>query len=263
MPALIAAKVLPPVHPNVGIEIHFRRKLLDLIDDMHRSIIYWLRAAYRANQPELVALDESPAAALRRIMRGLFRRWTKRFDAAAPALAEYFATAVQDRTDNALTQILRDGGISVKFQMGRTANDVYRAVIGEQVGLIKSIAQQHLAAVEGHVLRAVQTGRDWHGLTKELETGFGITRRRAAFISLDQLNKATAVITRVRQEEAGMTEAVWLHSGGGNHPRPEHQKWSGTKYNIKTGMWSEVDQAWVWPGTAIGCKCVSKSIMPF
>jgi hypothetical protein len=258
----IVPRILPPVFPNVGIEVHFRRKLFELLREMQNSIVYWLRAAYRANQPEL-AQDESPAASLRRTMRGLSKRWTSRFDVAAQELADYFATAVQDRTDKAMAQILRDGGISVRFQMGRAANDAYRALIGEQVSLIKSIGQQHLTAVEGHVMRAVQTGRDWKGLTDALEQSFGVTRRRAAFVAKDQINKATAIVTRVRQQEVGMTEAVWLHSGGGNHPREEHVKWSGSKYSISKGMWSEVDQAWVWPGTPVNCRCISKSIMPF
>ncbi|WP_257785984.1 hypothetical protein [Burkholderia ubonensis] len=41
-----------------------------------------------------------------------------------------------------------------------------------------------------------------------------MTKRRAAFIAHNQNSKATATITRVRQEGLGITEAIWLHSHG-------------------------------------------------
>jgi SPP1 gp7 family putative phage head morphogenesis protein len=233
-------RLIAPIHPNLGIEII---------------------AAYRARPPELAA-DASPANTLRAHIAQLGRRWLSRFDIAAPKLAKWFATAAADRSDKTLRRILRDAGISVKFQMSRAANDAIQATIGEQVGLIKSIAQQHLTQVEGMVMRSVQTGRDIGGLTKDLQETFGVSFRRAAFIAKDQNNKATATIQRVRQQGLGITQAVWLHSGGGNEPRPEHVKWSGKTYDVAKGMWSAVDQEWVWPGTAINCRCVTKSIVP-
>lgn len=256
-------KLLDPVHPNVGIEMEYRRRLQALVDAMHLSLSWWIIAAYRANEPEMLAEDAmSPANALRQRIARLGREWMKRFDAAAPALGEWFAKTTTRRSDAALKTILRNGGISVKFQMTRAANDVMRATIGEQVGLIKSIAQQHLTQVEGMVMRSVAQGRDVGMLTKDLQDAYGVSFRRAAFIARDQNNKATATINRVRQTELGITKAVWLHSGGGNHPRPEHVGWDGKTYDVAKGMWSKVDGAWVYPGTAINCRCVSKSIVP-
>ena len=68
---------LVPVRPNQGIEAAYRRRLLALVDLMQASLVYWLRAAYRANEPEL-AQDASPTMMLRRIMARLARRWQQR-----------------------------------------------------------------------------------------------------------------------------------------------------------------------------------------
>ena len=250
--------VLRPVHPNAGIEAEYRRRLVGLIDEMHRSVLYWLKAAYRANEPE-ISQDESPAVAMRASMRKLRRRWLARFDEASKELAAYFGTAVSERSDAALRAALKKGGLSVEFKMTRAQNDVARATIGQNVSLIKSIPHDYLAKVEGHVMRSVQTGRDLGTLTKALENEFGVTKRRAAFIAKDQNNKATAALTRARQIEIGVTEAVWLHSGGGKHPRPAHVAASGKRYDIAKGMM--IGGKYIFPGELPNCRCVSRSVI--
>nr|WP_277347156.1 phage minor head protein [Collimonas pratensis] len=132
--------------------------------------------------------------------------------------------------------------------------------MSEQVGLIKSIASQHLTEVQGLVMRSVADGRDLGTLAKGLEDRYGITKRRAALIARDQNNKATATITRVRQDSLGITEAVWMHSHAGKHPRPSHVAANGKRYTIKEGMY--LDGVWTWPGREIGCRCISKSVIP-
>ena len=273
-PAPGKPKTLPPIHPNAGLEAAYRRKIEQLVDEMHRSLVYWLTAAYRANPPEM-AQDapeggggqysrQSPAMALRSAMRKLGRRWTKRFDDMAPELAKYFATAVGERVDGTLATILEKAGWTVKFKMTAAANDVMQATIGEQVGLIKSLAQQHLTEVEGLVMRSVQTGRDLGTLTKDLEARYGVTRRRASLISRDQNAKATATIQRVRQQEIGVTHAKWVHSGAGRHPRPSHVKagQDGVVYKISEGWLDPETGKRIWPGTEINCGCICRSIIP-
>jgi uncharacterized protein with gpF-like domain len=252
------------VHPNAGIEADYRRRLKRLVREMNNSILYWITAAYR-DSPPILAEDATPPPANRLIrrVRNLGKRWERKFAEAAPKLAEYFATAAADRSEAVLKQILKDGGFTVSFNPTPAVRDVLAASIEANVALIKSIPSQHFTQIEGIVMRATQTGRDLATLTKELKQSFGVTERRAAFIAKDQSNKATAAIVRTRQDELGITHAIWMHSGGGNHPRPEHVKWGREQktYEIAKGMWSEVDQAWVWPGTAINCRCVSKSIV--
>lgn len=247
------------VHPNQGLEVAYRQRLDALIEEMQASLVYWLKARYRANPPAM-AQDESAAMAMRRAMGELSRRWQSRFDRAAPDLASYFATAVGQRTDAALKAALKKAGFTVEFKLTREANDALQATIGENVGLIKSIASQHLSDVEGMVMRSVAAGRDLGTLTKDLQARYGVTKRRAALISRDQNNRATAIITRVRQEGLGITEAVWLHSAGGKHPRPSHFAFNGQRYNIAEG--ALIDGERIYPGSLIGCRCVSKSVIP-
>ncbi len=197
--------VLRPVRPNVGLRVKYQSKMDALIAEMQRSLVYWLSAAWRSNPPEM-AMDASPAMTMRRAMQRLTRFWMKRFDEAAPELADYFATDVEDRSAAVLKKTLRKGGFSVRFQRTRAMNDVLQATIGENVGLIKSIAQKHLSEVEGLVMRSVIQGRKLDELTKQLEHRYGLTRKRAALISRDQNNKATSQMQRARQLDLGITQ---------------------------------------------------------
>ncbi|WP_233868693.1 phage head morphogenesis protein [Paraburkholderia adhaesiva] len=258
---------LAAVRPNVGIEAAYRRRLERLIDLMHASLVYWLRACYRANEPELagdgmgaMARDASPARLLRRTMAKLARRWQRRFDEIAPTLAQRFADSALGHTDGAFAASLKREGFAVDFHLTREANDALQATIGENVGLIRSVAQTHLADVQGIVMRSVQTGQDVGGLTKELQERYALTRRRAAFIARDQNSKATAMVVRVRQAGLGITEAIWLHSHGGRHPRPSHVAADGQRYTISEGMY--LDGVWTWPGREPNCRCVSRSVIP-
>jgi SPP1 gp7 family putative phage head morphogenesis protein len=252
------------VRPNAGVEIAYRRKLERLIDEMHRSVDYWLRAAYRANEPEVMALasDASPAVELNRTFNALKRRWLSRFKGASGELAGYFSKDATDRADMALRGILKRSGFAVKFKTTAAVNDVLQATIKENIGLITNLPEQYLTQVQGHVMRSVQAGRDLSYLTTKLREQYGITKRRAATIARDQNNKASAVITRVRQQEIGVTEAIWIHSYAGRHPRKSHVENDGKRYDVAKGWFDPDAREWCWPGTQINCRCISRSIIP-
>jgi len=255
-------KILPPIRPNVGIELAYRRRLNALIDEMNRSILYWLSASYKANTP-VMAQDATPASQLRIAVNKLTKQWQKNFDEASVALAKYFAKASYLRSDAALKRILRKGGFSVKFKMTPAMRDIMKATIAEQVGLIKSIPQQYLVAVQGSVMRSVTAGRDLGTLRDEILKQYAVTKRRAALIARDQNQKATASMTRARQIELGIEEAIWMHSHGGKEPRPTHLKNDGKRYKIAEG-WFDPDpkvRKYIWPGTEINCRCVSGAVI--
>jgi len=253
------AQELKPIRPSAAVRTAYQRKLHALTDEMHRSVVYWLKVNYRSQAARL-ALDASPAMELRRIMRKLSRRWQARFDELAPQMAEYFARAASSRVDRELEAMLRKAGISVRFKMSAGQRNAYQAVIGENVALIKSIPEKYLADIERSVMSSVGTGRDLGALVKDLEQGYGVTRRRAALIARTQNNMATATLTRTRQIEAGITKARWLHSAGGKTPRPEHVAFSGKTYDVTKGAYLE--GKWTFPGQEINCRCVSVALIP-
>lgn len=253
-------RVLHPVRPNLGVEAEYRRKLETLLRELHRSVAYWLKAAYRRNKPAITA-DASPAAELRAAMRRLARRWTRRINDAAPELAQWFAKAAAERSDASLRAILKRAGFAVEFKLGRGAQDVLTATIGQNVALIRSIAARHLAQVETLLMQSVQAGRDLSSLSKELEARYGVTARRAAFIAHHQNNLTTAAVTRARLIESGVERCRWLHSAGGRRPRASHVKAGQDRLEYKVSEGALIDGERVFPGQLPGCRCVARPVI--
>jgi uncharacterized protein with gpF-like domain len=258
--AAVNGRVLRPIHPNAGIRASYRRKLDSLIRDMQDSYVYWLRAQFRETPPRM-AQDATPANELKTALRKLGKRWQRNFDDAAEKLAEWFAKSAANRSDAALRSILKKGGWTVKFTITPAMRDIIDATVTANVSLIKSIASEYHTEVEGLVMRSVTAGRDLSFLTDELEKRYGITRRRAANIALSQNNLATSALRRARETEMGIEEGLWLHSGGGKHPRPSHVRQSGKRFSIKNGWLDPAINKIIWPATEPGCRCSWRAVV--
>jgi uncharacterized protein with gpF-like domain len=211
-----------------------------------------------------MAMDRrTPADHLRSAFARLRKRWEDRFDEAASKLARWFAQSAATRSDERLRRILKDGGLSVKFTPTKAMRDVMAGTVQANVALIKSIPEKYLTQVEGIVYRSVQTGRDLHQLSQDLQHELGVTKRRAAFIALSQNNMATSAMTRARQMELGM-RANWMHSHAGKCKRPTHVANDGKSYDPAVG-WFDPDpkvRRRIWPGQLPGCRCFSRTSIP-
>jgi uncharacterized protein with gpF-like domain len=278
MPKLVSPTgkdiVLRPVRANAGIEAAYNAALQKYVDAMHKSLLYWITAQYRANPPPPLAQDAgmesfrdgSPANAMRRAIHRMSRRWMKAFDKGSEDLAKYFVDKATGATDVQLKAILKKAGFTVEFKATAAVNNAMQAAIGENVSLISSIAEQHLSEVEGLVMRSMQRGRDLGSLTEELTQRYDVTKRRASFIARDQANKMTSVINRTRQVELGITQARWRHSHGGKHPRQSHVAASqadggkGKLYDVTKGCL--IDGEMIWPGELPNCRCTAQSVIP-
>ena len=254
------ARVLKPVRANAGVEAMFRKRLVKMIEQMAASVQYWIEAAYKAHEPKM-AMDAIPANELRDAMRKLSRQWEHNFDELADWLADYFAKDVADRSDAALQAALRNAGFTVKFVMTPAMRDIIAATVNQNVALIRSIPAQYLSQVEGMVMRSVQTGRDLHQLSKDLQEQLGVTKKRAALIARSQNEMATSAMQRARQVEMGVTEAIWMHSHAGKNPRRTHVAMNNKPYDVTKGMWDSDEGEWVFPGQLINCRCASRSVI--
>lgn len=257
-------KLLRAIHANRGIEAAYRKRLKNLIAEMAASIEYWTAAAYKKYPPRMlaeIAQDATPSDQIKKVLDDLAVRWTRRFEEEAPKVAQAYANGLFKATDSAFMAALRDAGFSVKFKMTPTVRDVLNASVAENVALIRSIPAQYLQKIEGDVMRTYATGKDLQALVKGIKAAHPVTDRRAALIARDQTNKATAVVTRARQMELGITQAKWMHSGGGKEPRPDHVAANGTIYEIAKGC--KISGEFIQPGESINCRCTSRAILPF
>src|ERR1035437_6509270 len=141
---------IPGVRPSVGIAKNYQARIDAMIREMNADIRRVVLADYDASD---FAQDASPVESLVSAMRGLRRKWLAQFDVLAPTMAAHFAKALHERSDDQLRNALRRGGMSVKFQLTPSQANILEATIHENVSLIRSIPEQHLAGVEQLVMR--------------------------------------------------------------------------------------------------------------
>lgn len=253
---------LPALQASAAVREWYRVKLQKLCRAMAKSMLLHLRAAYRNAD---FALDASAdgTATMQRALKEWAPRWVDNFDAIATRVSRLFAQKGAADLDRRMMMQLVHSGFAIRFKPTRAMRQAYKAVVAENVNLIKSIPEQFLKDVKTSVWQSVMAGRDLSGLTQALQKNYGVSYRRAQLISRDQTNKAKAVFERARRQDLGITEALWVHSGGGKTPRPEHLRWGREKkrFEVKKGIWSEVDKQYVFPGTAINCRCTSRAII--
>jgi SPP1 gp7 family putative phage head morphogenesis protein len=256
-----APVVLREIRPNLGVEAAYRRCLQDLLDRMTADLLRKLKSVYEPTAQQF-ALDDDPVVTLQRKIKLWRRQWVKRFDHMSDEIAQSFATRNQKNLEVAFRKRLKEAGFTVKFRPTERMTSAYRAVIAENVGLIRSIPQQYLKDVEGAVWRSAMRGGDLHALSQEIRQKHGVSARRAAFIATDQNAKARAVFEEARRAELGIEEAEWRHSGAGRKKRPTHVAMHGKRYDIKRGMWDSAVQRYIWPGMLPRCRCTSRSVLP-
>lgn len=252
---------LAPTRPNAGVEKTYQAKLERFIDEMNRSVAYWVKANYRANE-DRIALDVAPAKELSQLLAKLSRQWIKAGREYARDTSRSFVSQSYQAAAGSTKGNAKKVGFKVEFDLTRNMKDALALSIEENVALINSIRSKYFEQVQIEVYRSVAEGRDLEQLTDVLQEIYGKTRERAAFIAKDQNNKATATITRTWQRDAGITQAMWVHSHAGKVPRPSHVK-AGKEhliYDVNKGAY--LDGVWTWPGQEINCRCISRSVIP-
>ena len=253
--------VLKAIQPSAAVEAWYRAKLQAMIEQMARSMLLHLKAAWKENPVDIgFSADASPTLGLRRALKKWGDKQIGRFDQMAGEIADAFAKRGAQDFDRRFAQILKKSGFTIKFRPTEQMREAYRAVIAENVNLIRSIPQKFLTDVQSTVWQSVMKGSDMDGLSRQIKHNYGVTWRRAAFIARDQNAKARAVFEEARRSELGITQAIWRHSHAGKEPRPTHVAMNGKRYEIKKGMWDSDVGQFVWPGTLPNCRCSSRAV---
>lgn len=122
------------------------------------------------------------------------------------------------------------------------------AFTGENVALIKSVAQRHFADLETKLVAGLRSGQRWEDLAQLLQDRYGVAESSAKLVARDQVGKLFGDLNRVRQGKLGVTSFVW-RTMNDNRVRDEHELLDG-----RTFSWSSLPQEGA-PGEPINCRC--------
>lgn len=250
--------------PSAAIRNQYAKGLRSLIDDMNKSVLYWISTVYNRRSDEILADDASPSRDLAKELRALFRQWERNFDEYAETRARWFSKRVNSNATRQMKSALRDAGFTVRFRNSRRVNMMLQATVAENVNLIRSIPQQYLTNVTSIVMQSVRSGRDMGYIAQQVQREYGVSKRRAITIARDQTNKATEAVSQARAADIGITHGFWMHRSGGKVPRPTHEAFNGQRFKLTEGLYdSQAERVrgggyrgrFVKPAELINCHC--------
>lgn len=253
--------VLRPIYANAGIRAAYAKRLKKEFARLSNGITYWTIAAYKKQNGRIVQ-DASPVVSIEDSLRDHIKSWRKKWKEFADKTANWFGTSIDSTTTTAIIAAMRDHGLTVRFDRRRLTNNVTRALIRENVGLIKSIANDYLDSVYGIVMRGMSYGRDVDFIRRELKKRYAITNRRAQLIARDQTHKSAEAIKQARAAGLGITRARWVHVPGVKTSRPTHVRMDGEEYTITDGIYDSAVGYRVRPGELPYCQCTNRWIIP-
>lgn len=249
------------VRASAAVKQKYFKRLMSLIDEMNASVMWHLGAEYRRNEDVITASD-SASSNIEDTLKELIKKWSKRFDEAAEDIAKDFVKSAVNHSTNNLKALLKKAGWTTNLKLSRHAQDKLKAIVIENINLIKSIEKEYFTQLTTITMESITRGRDLAYLKDEIKKRYGVVERRAALIARDQNNKATSIITHTEYEELGITEAIWKHNPGSREPRHEHVMANNKVYDISKGMYFESIKDYVFPGEEINCGCTSEPIIP-
>lgn len=262
------AKTLRAIKPNPGIRTTYNRRLQTLVEQMHRSVLWWTRACYRQQERRIVhdhfgvAMDESPWSALTSVLGFLFRYWMRKWTENATRIAEAMVLGARRKTRSSFLSAFKQAGMTVKMKPSRAMNDVVGALIAENVSLIKSIPSRYFDDITAMVQRHASQGKDLAALEEEIFNRYNVTQRRAKFIARDQSDKASEAIKRTECRDLGITEGIWVHVPGTKSARATHMRMNGKRFRLDEGLYDADVKRKVLTGELPGCRCTYRAVIP-
>ena len=253
---------------NAGIQQRYAQALGALVAQMTAQVRREVLALFKT--PEAAAYfatDASLGSGARITMNAL----ANKFNALFARKAKGLATRMLNQTEKAATSGVYSsmqqlsGGLSLKTSIVTPDMvDTFKAIVAENVGLIKSIAANYLDQVQGSVMRSIANGNGLQDLVPALEKYEGMTHRRAHNIALDQTRKAYNNVARDKMQALGVESYIWNHSGGSNKPREDHIEMDGNTYRFDDPpVIDEASGERGIPGQAPNCRCTMTPVFHF
>lgn len=261
---------------NVSDQMKYRRELLSLTrkmtDETKKEILKLFKTKntkqFFKQQREVEAMDESVASKSKKVLNKLMKKFESLFNIKAKKLADgMLENTLKSSQTNLKTSLKQlSGGLSLNTGVvPKGMGEVGKAIINENVSLIKSIPSEYFEEISGEVMRSITTGNGLSDLEPALKKRSGQTDRRVSLLALDQTRKAYNTINKQRMQSIGVKKFEWVHSGGGQHPRLSHMKLDGKifKFNDLPLKGEEGFVNGQFPGQAINCRCTMIPVLEF
>lgn len=109
---------------------------------------------------------------------------------------------------------------------GAPTGETMRALMAEQVGLIRSIPLEAAERVHRLTIEALEDGTRAAAISKEIQRSGEVAKSRADLIARTEVSRAATSLTEARALAVGSTHYIWRTSGDSD-VRPGHRAMEG------------------------------------
>lgn len=251
---------LPIIEGRLGTEKAYysalRSMLAEIATETRQSIIPLYeqeQAAKRAQRAFTGDADQSWFSRLRALIVALQR-------VSSDTVNRVLTLEASRHTDQFLAAAKKAIGIDLRSVVQQEDLAAYLVeAAGRNTSLITGLADDTLKRIEQTVYNNSIAGNSVTTLRKALQDDFGISDRRAKLIARDQTAKLNSDLSRIRQEQAGVTSYTWTTSRD-ERVRERHRRLDGKVY--KWGEATGAEQG-LPPGQPINCRCISRGLVEF
>ena len=139
--------------------------------------------------------------------------------------------------------------------------------IAANIRLIKRIDQAHFASVEKVIRDGLLRGESFQSIARGLEHAAGVDLSRARFWAQDQTGKFFASVTRIRQQEAGISRYTWRTMRDDRvrhahrHLEGSQQDWNQPPAMVRAGKDGVQTLRHAHPGEEPRCRCWAEPLL--
>jgi len=216
-----------------------------------------------------VAIIRGISDKTRVLLNRLDADWEKEFNIIAKNMTPRMMKSVLQESKTAslrnLRQLYEHRQIPMKMNTLEMQN-VFKASVNQAVDLIRTIPVQYFDGIKGEVMRSISSGGTFADLVKEFDKHEGKTKHRSENIAMDQTRKAYNSFNRTLCTQSGVTEGIWIHTGGTLDPRKSHREFNGKPFKLAEGApvgTMKGRNKYVMPGEEPFCRCTFTPILDF
>lgn len=255
---------------NQGIMSWYVKELQKLSNAMVKECRDVLAKIYKQGYPQ-ISFDESISSQARIALNQLYEKYEGRFSDKAKILAQSLLKKTNRYASFQFNKNIKEmlGDAAKGFMLAGAAispekSEVMKALLFENVSLIKSIPNEYFKQITGAVARSIENGEGVRWLSSQLKSYGSKTNRRAQLIAQDQTRKAYNTINLRNFQENGIRKFEWIHTGGSRDPREYHKNiLNGQIFDINEGAPSKDGKSRIFPGQEPYCRCIMRAVLDF
>ena len=145
---------------------------------------------------------------------------------------------------------------------GAPVGGAMRGLLGEQVGLIKSLPREAAERVHRLTLAGLEDSTRFTEIAKEIRRSGEVTESRAILIARTEVARTATTLTKVRAQAVGSTHFVWETSRDGA-VRPGHKAMQGKvcEWDNPPAVNENGRIMHFHPGSIWNCRCWARPVI--